>query len=366
MRSISDILEAVRSPAGYRPLPRPKYTGPVEDSRPRFGLAVEGMARHMTDEGWQIFKALEYAGYNLAGYGLDRVNTIRNFYSGVDVRGVLSSYLGTPGTVVLQDKREYEGLTADRSRDPRIRFRNVTALRERDDLFKVTILKDAQNNPAYHKGALEEIGANAVIVYYAPRIVTRLAPYLRADDLVRTYHSLNFDDVPPYSPAGRSGTVLSGAISGAYPLRGYLATRVNRLPETTLLSHPGYHRNGRATPAYLLTLSRYKVSIATSSVYGYALRKIIESTAAGCTVVTDLPFDEVLPEIDANLVRVSPTIPIDRLAELLRRLTAEYDPDRAEDFAKKAVQYYDYRPTGERLAADIEDLRRRRANADSL
>jgi hypothetical protein len=44
--------------------------------------------------------------------------------------------------------------------------------------------------------------------------------------------------------------------------------------------------------------------VATASSYHFALRKIIESVACGCTPVTNLPAYDVLPEIDPVLVRI--------------------------------------------------------------
>jgi hypothetical protein len=123
------------------------------------------------------------------------------------------------------------------------------------------------------------------------------------------------------------------------------------------LRHPGYAMAGCATPAFLQILNRFKVAICTSSVYGYALRKIIEATACGCVVVTDFPADEILPEIDDNLVRIHPRIGLPRLAALIGRLTDSYEIDLQRHYAERARAFYDYRAIGCRLAADIEALR---------
>ena len=42
------------------------------------------------------------------------------------------------------------------------------------------------------------------------------------------------------------------------------------------LSHPGYGRSKCFTPEFLKILSIYKVAICTVSIYGYAVRKIVE------------------------------------------------------------------------------------------
>jgi hypothetical protein len=175
---------------------------------------------------------------------------------------------------------------------------------------------------------------------------------------VRTYHTLDADIVPVYSAVGRQGCLLSGAVSGVYPLRWRLFREAGRLPRVTVLGHPGYHRRGCATPDFLRQLSRHKVAVCTASIYGYALRKIAEATACGCVVITDLPTDEVMPQIDGNLVRVHPETTTAEIAALLDYHYAHYTPERQQHYARLAMDYYDYRVEGKRLAAAIEEMRR--------
>jgi hypothetical protein len=125
-----------------------------------------------------------------------------------------------------------------------------------------------------------------------------------------------------------------------------------------LLPHPGYGLIGHRTAAYLQTLSRYKVAICTTSKYGYALRKIIEATAVGCRVVSDLPVDDVLPEIDGNITRISIDNSTAEIASIVHDLAASYSDEQQRIYAEKAIKYYDYRRLGRQLAADIEALRR--------
>jgi hypothetical protein len=125
----------------------------------------------------------------------------------------------------------------------------------------------------------------------------------------------------------------------------------------TWLNHPGYHRKGCCTPDYMQFLSNFKVAVCTSSRYGYALRKIIEATAAGCQVVTDLPTDEVLPEIDGNLIRVHPDINMNLLRCTLEEAVANYDLERQHDFAFKAQFRYNYVTVSTHLANALEDKR---------
>lgn len=325
-------------------LPAPRYTG---TSQSGIGLAVESMKRHMTDEGWQIFEGLEQQGYSLYGHGLPNSET--------NVKHILNKT--SPGIVVMQDKREWDVSVKD-FREKEARFSNVNLLADHSEIFKLTILKDSHQRPEYHRDSAAEIDCHAWIVYYHPRIVKALAPYVREEHLVRTYHTLNRAKVPRYSADSRRGCLLSGACSrAAYPWRWELIKQYRRLPETEYLQHPGYHKNGSQTGRYLETLTGFKVAICTSSHYGYALRKIIEATACGCVVITDLPQDEVLPYIDGNLVRMSPQTPVDKVGNKIRQLLAEYDPERQEQYAEMAVSFYNHHSMCGRLADDIEKLR---------
>lgn len=340
------------------PLPAPPYTGPEIDPRPRVGLTTAANKLHVTDEAWQLFAGLEHAGYALCGWGIDTPTPGGPKKDWRCVPGVLWE-IG-PGVVAVQDRRETDGLTAGGRRcpGPDMRLIHLEVLRDRPDVFKVGVVKDAQSDGPMHRAAAEECGTHAWITYYSPETVCRLAPFVRRANVVRTWHTLDPAAVPPYSPAGREGCLLSGAVSAAYPLRQRLIREIDKLPGVRLLKHPGYHRNGCQTPAYIQGLAGYKAAICTASVYGYALRKLIEATAAGCVVITDLPASDPLPEIDGNLIRVRPDIPTPDLADLLRSVYAGYDPERQRHYAARALEWYDYRSMGVRLAADIEILRR--------
>lgn len=355
-------------------LPTPAYGSDlIIDERVRVGLAVESMRRHTTDEGWQLFAGLQHAGYRLAGFNIETPvkkawqwspGTLRNL---THVPSVLE--LLNPGVVVLQDKREWEGRTAGCGFDSSERFTDVTALAQRPDVFKLTVLKDAQNNPDYHRQSAEEIGCHAWVVYYDPERVCQLAPFVRPQHVVRTYHTVDRELVPAFDVKDRQPlAVISGAVSSAYPLRQQLCQSLDAFRDHSrqhLLvhhRHPGYRRDGCVTPAYLEMLSRYRVAVCTASRYGYALRKIMEATACGCVVITDLPETDCLPEIDGNLVRIkfNPERPIAQLVRVRAAIVKAieiYDPERQRDFAERAKAYYDYRVMGVKLANDIETMR---------
>lgn len=349
MLSINETISRLPHPI-VPSLSKPKFTGPKLDSRRRIALAVESMRNHMTDEGWQIFEGLQHSGYYLCGwnlpYGITDCNTI--------IRDT------NPSTIIVQDKREWDVAPRD-FREHNARFYSINSLKERDDILKLTILKDSHQKPLYHRESAEEMGCHAWIIYYNNKIVSHLAPYTRPQHLIRTYHTINSLIVPPYTSNNREHSILSGAVSSVYPLRQKLIDAYNqgRLPDTSITKHPGYHRNGTCTPGFIAKLSRYKVSICTASIYGYALRKIIESTAAGCVVITDLPKDEVLPHIDGNLYRVKPDISPEEIRTILNLTAHCYDPDKQEHYAFLAKKHYDYKIVTHKLTEDIENLRRR-------
>jgi len=323
-------------------------------------LASETFARHMTNEGWQLQSGLEQAGYHLWGryYPNDEV----------DVKTILDRT--SPHTVIVQDKREWD---PGRSGcfDKTVGFTHTSVLADRPDIFKVTICKDAHADPLYHEQAHDEIGCHASIIYYHPDIVLHLAPWLRKEVLIRTYHSLDVDELPHTFPGKSSkDAVLSGALDpawtrpdfngGVYQLRNRLARDVvkGHCPHIDMLPHPGYHAKGSATPSFLETLSQYKVSICTASIFGYALRKIIESTACGNVVITDLPRKDVLPAIDGNLHRIPSGSTAREVADLARALASDYDSDKQREWAMAARAFYWYPHLYATLSANIDTARK--------
>jgi len=343
LRNVDETTSSLAQPQ-VQELPAPDYN-PVEIHNGKIFLAVESMKRHTADAGWQLTTGLDEAGYTLCGSDL----TIDE----QDVPTILG--LTNPSIVIIQDKREWEGKTARQRGNEKLKFYRVEALKQRDDLFKLTVLKDAQQNPVYHKNSAEEMGVHGWITYYHEDIVKRIAPYIRKEHLVRTSHSLDPIHVPKFRTERRD-CVVTGAVSRVYPLRNKIIKNHGQLG-INYFRHPGYHAKGCMTPQFLMMLSKYKVSVCTSSMYGYALRKLIESSACGCVVVTDLPVDDRLPFIEDNLVRVSPNISLDDLKELLRSLCENYDIGKQKKISEDVKIYYDWRNVGKRLANDIETLR---------
>lgn len=340
--TINDVIRNLarrRAPILYTP----EYTGHSDTG---IFLAVESMKRHTTDEGWQIQDGASEAGYRLCGRRL-----------AVDETSIPKILQETnPGVVILQDKREWD-CPPTSFRDLSAKFHNVEELAKHPDIFKLTVLKDAHHNPEYHAQSASEIGCHAWIIYYNPLVVKTLAPYVRTRHCIRVYHTIDRNLIPSFSGNNRKVCLLSGAVSSAYPLRQRLVCDLHGLEKTDYLRHPGYHVRGTDTPSYLKLLSQYKVAICTASMYGFTLRKLIEATACGCAVVTDLPIDEEMPEIDGNLYRVHPQTSTEEINELVQTLARTYNPEIQEQFAQKAQEYYDFRASGRRLVSDIEGMR---------
>lgn len=316
--------------------------------RPIF-LAVETFRRHMTDEAWQLQIGLRAAGYDLWGRYLENDE--------VRVPNILAQTQAD--TVIVQDTREWDP-TRPGCFDKTVRFQDVEALTKHPDLFRVTVCKDAHQDPVYQHEAYSALSPHAWITYYHPGIVMRLCSWLREEHLIRTYHSIDSEALPEFNTGDRKESILSGALNRQiYPLRHrlYRAIKSGELAGIDYLTHPGYGAMGRHTPAYLRHLAGYKIAICTTSIFGYALRKLIEATAVGCVVVTDLPEAEVMPEIQGNLVRVDHNVTLPVLCNVIHEQAATYDTERQRDYARRACKYYDYRYLYGKLADQIASAR---------
>jgi hypothetical protein len=299
--------------------------------------------RHMTTEGDQFQKGLQAAGWIVAGKGFDDL---------VDVPTILERY--RPDRIVVHDPRDWDPGSPIAFRKD-LGFTRVAAIANAR-AYRAVVVKDAASSILYQKGFYRLIQADAAIVYYSPRSIRRNAEWLKDVPLIRTYHSVDADDLALVGlNADRRAVVVSGALSMAYPLR-QRVVRDARVLGVDVLWHPGYGNRGARTPVYCRQLAGYKVAIATASMYGFALRKIIEAVAVGCTVITDLPAYDVLPAIDGALVRVAPTINPPELAAVIAQAVAEWDPLEREEWARAARGFYDYRALGVRLDAALATM----------
>lgn len=303
--------------------------------------------RHMTDEGDQFQLGLAHAGWTLAGaeYGDDDRNVSR----------ILCRC--EPTHVVVHDKRDWDPESKISFRTD-VGFADLDTLQTVDVVWRAVVVKDAATFHGYQERFAEEIDADALVVYYHPRSVEEHAPWMIPYKKIRTYHSVDGSFcrcVDMTLPRGQ--TILTGAISGSYHLR-QLVRRHAKKWGVMYHRHPGYGNGGSHTRAYLRLLSRYRVHVATASNYGFALRKIIESVAMGCTPVTNLPEYDVLPAIDGALVRIPEGSRPTEVRHLIDQAVVSWDLDERMEWARMAREWYDWRAVGARLSGAAFAARR--------
>lgn len=305
----------------------------MKDQQDRIVLANVDYQRHMTDEGDQFQEGLRAAGWHLCGVG----------YCGRrDARDILRDH--APEMVVIHDRRDWDPLSPICFRKD-IGFSHLWHLAD-DGVPVACVVKDAGSSIDYHRQFCEEAGAFAAITYYHDASVLPLSPWLTGYTRVRTYHTIDAKLALSVPMGGqRKRAVVTGARSNVYPLRKRVFQH-GRAHGIDVVPHPGYGNAGASTPAYLRLLAGYKVHVATASRYGFALRKIIESVAMGCTPVTDLPEHDVLPEIDGALVRVRASDGLQGVLDAVEMADSAWNPSDAAEWARKASHRYDYRVQG--------------------
>lgn len=346
-KEIDSILETEH--CDVQAWPKQKYQ-PREEYSGNAMLAVETFARHMTNEGWQLQKGLEYAGYKLFGKFFDNSET-----DAIKILGQTN-----PSIVLVQDKREWDA-SQPGCFDKRVEFLRVPELAKHPEIFRVTILKDLLFKRQYTATGHNELKPHAVVHYYHESLIRWLAPWLQNTPLIRTFHSLDPEAIPAWIPgADRRTAIVSGALNKrVYPLRTAVEkeARRGRINNIRCLTHPGYNAGGVKTNEYLEALMRYKVAICCSSIMGFLLRKIIEATAVGCVVITDLPRGDFPPGIEENLIYVESDTPAERVDVLALSLADSWDEERQKLFAETAIKLYDYKKLYSKLASDIDSCK---------
>lgn len=292
---------------------------------------------HMTNEGDQFQRGLESAGWHVV-------------YGPAHVPDLLDEH--QPSHVFVHDKRDWDPASPISFRKD-IGYTGLEALREFDGPV-FTILKDAGSMREYQRAFVEEIDADRVVVFHCHESLDPFLGWLPREKRVRSYLSIDSTEVPPWRVERERG-IVSGAVGGdIYATRKMAMANANALG-IDVHRHPGYGNKGSATRRYLYLLSHYRVSVATSSSYGFALRKIIESVAAGCAVVTDLPACDRLPFIDGALYRVPHGCSVDVLRDAIDRAEREWIEDERRAWSGCARIGYDYHMLGMYLDADLCD-----------
>lgn len=308
--------------------------------------SVPGSKGHVTDEGAQRQNGLAACGWRMAGCGCDIDET--------DVEIILRQC--EPDIIFIQDPRDWctDNPGLDRWIPREIAFTNIEALKDYP-AFKVVVMKDAGTAIDFQRQFAEKVGANALNTYYHDLSVIEQAPWTKDYVRIREHHTI--DGTWFKWPTERKRGVVSGARnSNVYPLRSMAFQHAGELG-IDMVQHPGYHNRGSKSEDYKRMLAGYKVSVATASRYGFSLRKIIESVAAGCVVVTDLPEYDVMPVFDDALVRVPRGADIEYLREAISLASVFFDARMEEglikELSEKTRQHYDWRASGERLDAAI-------------
>lgn len=313
-------------------------------------LACSDYKFHLTPEGEELQAGLELAGWTLAGFGYS------NSHVAIpqDVPQLLDYY---QPKVVLVSAREDWDRDSPGCFDKRCSFVGIEALANRPDIFKIAVVKDCPGNYDRRENWCKEIKADAVLLYYHPRSMLAVSPWLRNYQLVRTWHTVDGDYCRKLleSPQERSAAVVSGATGYHYPLRSMAFSRARRIGLATW-QHPGYRDRQCHSQEYLKMLSGYKVHLATASIYGFALHKIIESVAVGCVAVTNLPDFDVLPEIDDALIRISNNQTPESLRLLIEGTVEMYNAEERKQWALRCLDFYDWRVRGKVLSEELKAL----------
>lgn len=297
----------------------------------------------MTSEGEELQTGLESAGWTLAGFG---------YGDGcVDVPTLLERH---QPRIVLVTAREDWDETSSGCFNKHCSFKRIEALASHRDIFKVAVVKDCPGPFDRRKAWCEEIKADAIVLYYHQQSMLAVSPWLKDYPLVRTWHTVARGLCQKIVDASkwRASASVSGAKSTAYPLRSMAFDNAAQIG-LAVLNHPGYRVRRCHTQEYLKALSQYKVSLATASIYNFALRKLIEGIAVGCTVITNLPAYDVLPEIDGALVRIDSDLTPAQLKKIVQRHVEQYDPEQRLEWARRCWDFYDWQVRGQALSCEL-------------
>jgi hypothetical protein len=305
-------------------------------------LANIDLKSHMTSEGEELQRGLAANGWILCGTG---------YGDGCkDVKVLLERH--RPRAVFVAQKSDWDPKSAGSFRKD-LGFLNLGMLKDRKDIFKICPVKDA-SGPEYQRQFCEEIAADLVVHYYHEKSIGALCPWLKDYRTLRIYHSIDarLAQLHFIPTEQRKRGIVSGAVSGVYPLREMVFRSAQSLG-LMKYSHPGYSNHGCQSGEYLKTLGGVKIHICTASRFHFSLRKIFESVAVGAVPITNLPTYDNIPCIDGALVRVPDSISVPELHEVINQAERGWDYDERLKFAQACWQFYDWRIAGERLNEGI-------------
>jgi hypothetical protein len=312
---------------------------------------LEPFARHMDGLCWLLMRGLALAGWQVVGHGFPAPGDTTDVIGAV-VRFAPRCVLFWTGPEWGTSRPEHRALGVT---DAHV-FRGWERLKsDHPRILRGTFIVDAGSNREAQRDWHIRLRPHVYLSPYHPTSVVRLNAHILREQIIRYHHPIEPEQLPAVEP--RDGRcVISGATGTCYPLRCAAKVAAHRGAlghGITVIEHPGYHDHGNASVDYARTLALSRVALATSSVYGFALRKHIEATAVGCRVVTDLPEFDRLPEIDENLVRVRRDVPMPRLAQLILQLADSWQLEVQRVRATQARAFYDYRAVGARITAAL-------------
>jgi hypothetical protein len=314
-------------------------------------FALESFRRHMDNGRWLFQLGMERQGYVSVGKDMPSPGV-----DATDVEWAVKRF--SPRIVIFWpryewDSREWVGPEVK----PEHCYRNWEYLLTRPDILRVCVFHDAGSARDQQRRWHEAFKPHVYLTWYHADSVLPFAPHIQRGQLVRTYHILDSDNLPPFEQRAKTCIVSGAYTPDVYPLR----TRVFQWANegklglgVEAIKHPGYKQAGTHSNEYAKTLAQYKVAVCTASAYRFALRKIVEATAAGCRVVTNLPSYDLIPGIDDNLIRVPSDIGAAELREIIQGAAATWNFNQQQAFADAAVRYYDWRVECQRVAKDLE------------
>lgn len=237
-----------------------------------------------------------------------------------------------------------------------VEFTNWEWVGQQEGILRCTKHADPWHHFEEQKHFQRVFNPHAVLVRYEPDLVSRCAPYMKRELMVRLYHTVTREFCRPVREKGRDRIcLLSGACHGVvYPLRTRIWREVRQLPDwektfTHRVHHRWLHSGGSAVPGYMEQLARYKVAFVGCSKFLAAFKKLYEATAAGCIVVTNFPETDRVPVVDENLFRVPSDISAEALQEICRELAFIWDEEKQKDLAQRTIARYDYRVEAARI-----------------
>ena len=315
--------------------------------------ALHGLCRgHMTDEQAQLQDGLVAAGWTIAGPQMRWYRDLHLSYGDSVIQDYNAATIleeVKPDVVLINDPRDWDR-DSPGCFDQWTHFKNIEALADHPEIFKVVSFKDSAVALDYQEAFCAKVKANALATYYHTDSIALTCKWAAKYRQIRHYHTVDKKIIKGLDfKSNRKRGIVTGHTSPAfYPLRKEIAEHAYELG-IDVRPHPGWNNGGCDVPNYLRKLSEYRVSVATSGRYGHAFRKIIESLCCGCATVTNLPKYDRLPNVFDWLLHLSPEASLDEVGRMIDFAEGYWTPQMALRQSLEAREFYDYRVDALRL-----------------